>query len=154
MRGRRSGVALALAALVLGGSAAADAKAPAKKKPTSVVNVFRVEYEATVTWNHHEAEGTMTGEQALSYTVRGTLPDVTFECAKACEIEALIGVFGGTRKHPKVTPIRSRKMRLKANTATTVSLPVNAKARAAAKQGRLVMTLKAKGGKRQIYPLI
>lgn len=75
------------------------------------------------------------------------------ECAKACDIEALIGVFGGTKKRPKVTPIRSKKMRLKAKTAKTISLPLNAKARAVAKQGRLVMTLKAKGGKRRIYPL-
>lgn len=75
------------------------------------------------------------------------------ECAKACDIEALIGVFGGTRKRPKVTPIRSRKQRLKANKATTISLPLNARARAAAKRGTLVMTLKAKGGKRRIYPL-
>lgn len=76
------------------------------------------------------------------------------ECTKACDIEAMIGVFGGTRKHPKVTPIRTKKMRLKADKATTISLPLNAKARTAAKQGRLVMTLKVKGGKRQIYPLI
>lgn len=75
-------------------------------------------------------------------------------CKEACDIEALIGVFGGTRKHPKVTPIRRKKLRLKAERATTISLPVTAKARAVAKQGRLVMTLRATGGKRQIYPLV
>jgi hypothetical protein len=76
------------------------------------------------------------------------------ECAKACDIEALIGVFGGTRKKPKVTPIRRKKVHLKAKSAKTISLPLNAKARAAAKRGTLVMTLKAKGGKPQIYPLV
>lgn len=75
------------------------------------------------------------------------------ECVKACDIEALIGVFGGTKKKPKVTPIRRKKVRIEAKRAKTISLPLNAKARAAAKQGTLVMTLKAKGGKRRIYPL-
>lgn len=79
-----------------------------------------------------------------------TKATATVECRKACDIEALIGVFGGTKKHPKVLPIRRRKMRLKANRATTVSLPLNAKARATAKQGRLVMTLKAKIGRAHV----
>lgn len=37
---------------------------------------------------------------------------------------------------------------------TTISLPVTAHDRAAAKQGLLVMTLQAKGGKEQVYPLV
>lgn len=340
MRARPTSVALAVGVAAVGLVPAAGAKAPPPAKPsTSVVNTFRAEYEATVTWTHHQGTAESNDEDTLSYTVHGTLPDVTFvngalsvnvsgrletsvegtvtgktdnptgtsvscsgktvqvrglagigrtrdgfwfvpwltgtgfgdctdsngkpsklerqvvwptpptpaaeaaptgatgyrttargidvddttkpfrvvseddkcpryepsrtvsctfvaegtltltrisrkeeaddtsnddllapdepprlnrkktkattevECRKACDVEALIGVFGGTRKHPKVTPIRRKKVRLKANRATTISLPVNAAARAAAKRGRLVMTLRATGGKRQIYPL-
>lgn len=88
---------------------------------------------------------------------RKTKATTTVECRRSCDIEALIGVFGGTKKNPRVIPIRRKKVRLKANRETTFSMPVNAKGRAAAKQGRLVMQLQVKGGGKrdtQIHPLI
>lgn len=33
----------------------------------------------------------------------------TIECQSGCDLEALIGVFGGTPKHPKVTPCTRRR---------------------------------------------
>ncbi len=77
----------------------------------------------------------------------------TIECQSGCDIEALIGVFGGTAKHPKVTPLHKKKLHLAADKPTTFSMPVTAADLAAAKQGVLVMTLQAEGGKQQVYPL-
>lgn len=86
-----------------------------------------------------------------------TKATTTVECRRSCDIEALIGVFGGTKKHPRVTPISRKTARLKANRETTISLPVNAKARAASQRGTLVMQLKVKGGSKrdiQVHPLV
>lgn len=77
----------------------------------------------------------------------------TIECQGGCDVEALIGVFGGTPKHPKVTPLHRKKVHLEAGKPTTLSLPVTAEDLAAAKTGLLVMTLQAQGGKQQVYPL-
>jgi hypothetical protein len=77
----------------------------------------------------------------------------TIECQSGCDVEALIGVFGGTAKHPKVTPLHKKKLHLKGGAPTTITMPLSAQDRAAAKGGLLVMTLQAKGGKEQVYPL-
>jgi hypothetical protein len=53
-----------------------------------------------------------------------------------------------------LVPVEAPKLNRKKTKATTISLPVSAKARAVAKQGRLVMTLKATGGRRRVYPLM
>jgi hypothetical protein len=82
-----------------------------------------------------------------------TKATTTIECQSGCDVEALIGVFGGTAKHPKVTPLHKRKVHLPADRPTTITMPVTAADRAAAKQGLLVMTLRAAGGKQQVYPL-
>jgi hypothetical protein len=77
----------------------------------------------------------------------------TIECQSGCDVEALIGIFGGTPKHPKVTPLHKKKLHLAADKPTTITMPLTAGDEAAAKQGFLVMTLQAKGGKEQVYPL-
>jgi hypothetical protein len=77
----------------------------------------------------------------------------TIECQAGCDVEALIGVFGGTAKKPKVTPLHRKTVHLPARKPTTVSMPLTAGDRAAAKSGLLVMTLQAEGGKEQVYPL-
>lgn len=77
----------------------------------------------------------------------------TIECQSGCDVEALIGIFGGTPKHPKVTPLHKKKLHLPADKPTTITMPLTARDEAAAKQGLLVMTLQAKGGKEQVYPL-
>ena len=77
----------------------------------------------------------------------------TIECQSGCDVEALIGVFGGSAKNPKVTPLHRKKMHLQADKPTTISMPVSAADRAAAKGGVLVMSLRAEGGKEQVYPL-
>lgn len=86
-----------------------------------------------------------------------TRATTTVECRSSCEIETAIGIFGGTKKHPRVIPIRRKTVRLKANRETTISMPVDAKGRAAATEGRLMMTLTVKGGSgrndKQIHPL-
>ncbi|HTT94272.1 MAG TPA: hypothetical protein VMF55_06340 [Solirubrobacterales bacterium] len=82
-----------------------------------------------------------------------TKATTTVECQSSCDVEALIGVFGGTPKHPKVTPLHKKKVHLAADKPVTISMPVAAADRAAARQGLLVMTLKAAGGKAQLYPL-
>lgn len=75
------------------------------------------------------------------------------ECQVRCDVEALIGVFGGTAKHPKITPLHKRTVHLAAGKPTTITMPVTAADRAAAKRGLLVMALRAEGGKQQVYPL-
>lgn len=77
----------------------------------------------------------------------------TIECQSGCDVEALIGVFAGTPEHPKVTPLHKKTVHLEAGKPTTVSMPVTAQDRAVAKGGVLVMSLRAKGEKEQIYPL-
>lgn len=77
----------------------------------------------------------------------------TIECQSGCDVEALIGIFGGTPKHPKVTPLHKKKVHLPADKPTTITMPLTARDQAAAKQGLLVMTLQARGGKEQVYPL-
>jgi hypothetical protein len=77
----------------------------------------------------------------------------TIECQSGCDVEALIGVFGGTPKHPKVKPLHKKKLHLQGGRPTTLSMPLTAADRAAAKSGLLVMSLRAKGSREQIYPL-
>jgi hypothetical protein len=85
---------------------------------------------------------------------QGTKVTTTVECQSRCDIEVLIGVFGGTPKHPKVTPLHKKKVHLRADRPTTIAMPLSARDKALAQQGLLVMTLRAEGGKEQVYPLI
>ncbi len=78
----------------------------------------------------------------------------TVECQSGCDVEALIGVFGGTAKNPKVTPLHKKQVHLAADQPTTISMPVTAADLAAAKNGLLAMSLRAEGGKEQVYPLM
>lgn len=80
----------------------------------------------------------------------------TVECPKACDIEALIGVFGMKNGRPHVSYPARRTTRGKAGRATTVSVPMGSGARTAAKQGLAVMELRVRmGGKTRKgrYPL-
>lgn len=80
----------------------------------------------------------------------------TVECPKACDIEALIGVFGMKDGKPHVSWPSRRTTRGKAGKATTVTVPMGSGARAAAKQGLAVMELRVRmGGKTRKgrYPL-
>jgi len=68
--------------------------------------------------------------------------ETTVECPSACDIEAIIGVFGGTKKKPRVIERRTKKAKLKAAGTKTVKVPLTAKVRAAAKRGQAAMQLK------------
>lgn len=80
----------------------------------------------------------------------------TVECPRACDVEALIGVFGMKDGKPHVSWPAKRRKRLKANRATTIAVPMGSGARSAAKEGRAVMELRVRvSGKRRTarYPL-
>lgn len=80
----------------------------------------------------------------------------TVRCPQACDIEALIGVFGQKNGKPHIShPVR-RKQRLRAKGTTTVTVPLDARLRKAARAGTAVMALEVRtGGKRRraTYPL-
>jgi hypothetical protein len=80
----------------------------------------------------------------------------TVRCPRACDIEAIIGVFGQKNGKPHISyPVR-RRQRLKAQGSATVRVPLSARARKAAKEGMAVMALDVGlGGKRlrATYPL-
>lgn len=134
---------------------------PRYDKPTTtsctIVTTGTVTLVRTSRTEEEDDSDLLAPSEAPKLNKKRTKASATVECRRSCDIEALIGVFGGTRKHPRVTPIRRRKVHLKANRATTISLPVNAKARAASKRGTLVMQLKVRGGGKrdvQVFPLV
>lgn len=70
----------------------------------------------------------------------------TVRCPQACDIEALIGVFGQKNGKPHIShPVR-RKQRLRAKGTTTVTVPLNARLRKAARAGTAVMALEVRTG--------
>lgn len=134
---------------------------PRYDKPTTtsctIVTTGTVTLVRTSRQEEEDDSDLLAPSEAPKLNKKKTKASATVECRRSCDIEALIGVFGGTKKHPRVTPIRRRTVHLKANRETTISLPVNAKARAASKRGTLVMQLKVKGGSTrdvQVFPLI
>jgi len=80
----------------------------------------------------------------------------TLRCSKRCTVEAMIGVFGQRKGKPHVTPVARRTRSLRAGRATTVRVPLNAKARRAVGAGTAVMrlTVRSSGARRSAtYPL-
>lgn len=68
----------------------------------------------------------------------------TVRCPRACDVEALIGVFGTKDGKPHVSWPARRTRRLKAGRATAVAVPMGAGARKAAAQGLAVMELRVR----------
>jgi hypothetical protein len=134
-----------------------DEKCPNYEPESTIACTYVVEGKLTLTRVDREEE--VNGEVLLpaldppKLNRQKTKVTTTIECQSGCDVEALIGVFGGTPKHPKVTPLGRKRLHLEGGKPTTLSMPVSAAARAASKQGLLVMTLQAEGGRQQVYPL-
>jgi hypothetical protein len=92
-----------------------------------------------------------------SFVMKGKLTLTRVDREERVNGEVLLPALDPPRLNPKrnkVTPLHKKQVHLRAGDPTTITMPVTAADRAAAKQGLLVMTLQAKGGKRQVYPLV
>ncbi|MDX8153804.1 hypothetical protein SK069_19560 [Patulibacter brassicae] len=94
-----------------------------------------------------KAPAVAPGARSASTTVR---------CSRRCTVEALIGVFGQRAGKPHVTPLARRTRALRAGRASTLRVPLSAKARRAVAAGTAVMrlTVRSSGARRSaVYPL-